>query len=122
MFGAVGLALAVAAFVTLIGASAPQAVDASPAPGTTRTVSDARPITTTNPCVVPDGMVVPTPGFNPLTASSAELQAQDFPPRPRPDEGGTAAWEQYARWYLAGDVYRCGTAREIPNTGGSYSP
>lgn len=84
------------------------------------TSTTLRPITSVNPCAVPDGMVVPTPGFNPLTATDAELRAQDFPPRPRPGESGMAAWQQYARWYLAGDVYRCGTAREIPNTGISF--
>jgi len=83
------------------------------------TSTTLRPITSVNPCVVPDGMVVPTPGFDPLTATGAELRAQDFPPRPRPGEGGLAAWEQYARWYMAGQVYRCGTAR-VPQTSGVY--
>jgi hypothetical protein len=78
-----------------------------------------RPITTVNPCVVPDGMVVPT--FDPLTANDAELRARDFPPRPRPGEPGMAAWEQYARWYLAGDVYRCGPGPGI-DTGTCYPP
>jgi hypothetical protein len=66
-------------------------------------------------------MVVPTPGFDPNTASDAEIRAQDFPPRPRPGEPGEglAAWKQYVRWYLAGEVYRCGTPRVIQNTGNS---
>jgi hypothetical protein len=81
-----------------------------------------RPVTKVNPCVVPDGMVVPT--FDPLTASDAVLRAHDFPSRPRPGEPGEtmAGWEQYARWYLAGDVYRCGTPREIPQSGTCYPP
>ena len=115
--------VAVAAFATLFGVSASPAVEASPVARATPQPSDVRPVTTVNPCAVPDGMVVPKPGFNPLTATAAELRAQDFPPRPRPGEGGMAAWEQYARWYLAGDVYRCGTATHSPNTGGgSYGP
>ena len=86
------------------------------------TTATLRPITSVNPCVVPDGMVVPT--FNPLTASDAELRAHDFASRPRPGEPGEtmAAWEQYARWYLAGDVYRCGTPAHPQDSGTCFPP
>jgi hypothetical protein len=60
---------------------------------------------------------VPVPGFNPLTASDAELQRHDFPPRPA-GRGATetgvpggpsnlATWEHYARAYVSGQVKEC---------------
>ena len=59
--------------------------------------------------------VVPTPGFNPLVAPDAELQAQSFPPRPT-NPGDLAVWQSYARAYLAGTVTNCATptASDIP--------
>lgn len=58
---------------------------------------------------------IPVPGFIPLTASDAELQKHDFPPRPSGErttanpEGPTnlATWERYARAYVAGQVKLC---------------
>ncbi len=49
------------------------------------------------------------PGFNPETATDAEIAAQDFPPRPAADDTSlkAQAWHQYVRWYLAGDVWDC---------------
>jgi hypothetical protein len=84
----------------LSAATAQRAVTAAP-----RT----RAVTTHNPCGNPGGMLQPTPGFDPNTASDAELRAQDFPPRPRPGEPGEglAAWNQYVAWYLTGQVYVC---------------
>jgi hypothetical protein len=50
--------------------------------------------------------LIPKPGFDPLTASDAELQAQDFPSRPtKPDP--LSVWEGYAKKYLAGEVINC---------------
>jgi hypothetical protein len=46
------------------------------------------------------------PGFNPLTASQAELDAHDFPPRPHLPKA-LHAWETYAREYVAGRVILC---------------
>src|SRR5947207_1015662 len=40
--------------------------------------------------------LIPTPGFDPLTASDAELHAHDFPSRPTaPDQ--LSVWEGYAK-------------------------
>jgi len=52
--------------------------------------------------------LIPTPGFDPLTASSDDLQAHDFPPRPA-DARSLAAWKSYAMAYLAGQVTNCAT-------------
>jgi hypothetical protein len=50
--------------------------------------------------------LIPKPGFDPLTASAAELQAQDFPPRPtNPDQ--LSIWQEYANKYLAGQIINC---------------
>ena len=61
--------------------------------------------------------VVPVPGFNPLTASVAEDNAQGFPPPPAgaaadvtPTTGGLtelAIWQRYVQWYLHGVVINC---------------
>jgi hypothetical protein len=62
-------------------------------------------------CAVVDPVhpkLVPVPGFDPNTASDAQLQAQDFPPRPDPsDARAVAAWNHYVSLYLAGNVIQC---------------
>jgi hypothetical protein len=50
---------------------------------------------------------VPTPGFDPFTASDEELASEnDFPPQPR-DPAMAAQWTQYANKYLAGEIRSC---------------
>ena len=50
----------------------------------------------------------PIPGFNPRTASDAELAKADFPPRPSPSDARyAAAWNGYVDAYLAGKVVHC---------------
>ena len=77
-----------------------------------------------NPCAYTtgDGHVHPTPGFVPETASDDQLAAQNFFPRPpandtSPDGAArTAAWHQYVKWYLAGQVWKCEAGPELtPN-------
>ncbi len=52
--------------------------------------------------------LTPKPGFDPLTASDPELQAQDFPARPT-NHDQLSVWEGYAKKYLAGEVINCAT-------------
>ena len=52
--------------------------------------------------------LTPKPGFDPLTASDPELQAQDFPPRPT-NLDQQSVWEGYAKKYLAGEIINCAT-------------
>jgi hypothetical protein len=52
--------------------------------------------------------LIPTPGFDPLTAPDAELHAHDFPSRPTAP-AQLSVWEGYAKKYLAGEVINCAT-------------
>lgn len=80
---------------------------ALPAAGAATTVTDtSQPATACVNTSSPNPKLTPTPGFDPLTASDAELQAQDFPPRPA-DPDQFAVWQNYAKMYLAGQVTEC---------------
>jgi hypothetical protein len=67
------------------------------------TVDTSAPSSCLNPAST---MLVPTPGFDPLTASDTELQARDFPPRPN-GTADLAIWQRYAQKYLSGQVASC---------------
>jgi hypothetical protein len=75
---------------------------------------------------------VPVPGFNPLTATDAQLQQHDFPSRPA-GRGATATgvsggptalatWERYARAYVAGRVRECIESGSGPALTGANGP
>jgi hypothetical protein len=99
--------VAVISATVALGAASP--LSAATAHRATTAAPSTPAVTTHNPCGNPGGMLKPTPGFDPNTASDAELRAQDFPPRPRPGESGEdfTAWKQYVTWYLTGQVYVC---------------
>jgi hypothetical protein len=111
--------VAVISATVAFGAASP--LSAATAQRAATAAPSTRPVTTHNPCGNPGGMLKPTPGFDPNTASDAELRAQDFPPRPRPGEPGEsfAAWQQYVTWYLTGQVYVCLPTR-VPRDSGIW--
>jgi hypothetical protein len=111
--------IAVISATVAFGAASP--LSAATARRAANATPSTRAVTTHNPCGNPGGMLKPTPGFDPNTASDAEIRAQDFPPRPRPAEG-IAAWRQYVTWYLTGQVYVCLPNRDPQDSGISLGP
>ena len=59
--------------------------------------------------------LMPAPGFDPLTGSTAELRAQDFPPRPT-HSADLAAWTDYAKRYLSGAAFVCPSDPTAPSS------
>ena len=98
------------------------AFQGGPARGDTIGAVSPPAVTTKNPCVDPGGRVQPTAGFDPNTASAADLVAQDFPPRPLPNDTSSypQAWKQYVSWYLSGQVYQCLTSPVQQDSGIRY--
>jgi hypothetical protein len=102
---AFGMIAAVAVGYVIL--SPARAIAPTPAASTNTTTSD----TSGASCFKVDPVhprLIPKPGFDPLTASNAELQAQDFPPRPT-NPAQLSVWDGYARKYLAGEIINCAT-------------
>jgi hypothetical protein len=67
--------------------------------------------------------IQPAEGFNPRTASAAQLRGHGLPPRPPADERGfRRTWEHYISMYLAGKARMAGSCAAGERTPGAVAP